>query len=307
MAKDKYKTKLERARERVNSIKFEINLWKKVKLVIEPDGTKKAINGEYRDDPLFPSLHVRGFNELNKCEEEYNLPCYVIISDWSASDWEEEYKETGESPAYSFPSGVENLLFCHINDREIDLKNAEEELIGEIKLAEQRENDKAKYYLIGETLAGKRDEGKDYLFMDAEWTLDEEGLIKKLLNGEDLTKQDFKTFDPGIVEYINTISEVERERAMEIITDQTVTHLLIEWSEKYSEEKTAWDKSPQWFSKLVSVHFTMNGIHKTLYPKDFIFADGQPDDAFIEYIGEKISEDIRKYGGFVTGIDGMMD
>ena len=306
MAEDRDNTGLERAMEIVNCIKFQIDLWKKVELVVEEDGTKRAINGEYRDDPLFPTIRVRGYNEWTKKEEEYYLPCYAILSDWTSRDWEEEYEQTGESPAFSFPEGTRCQISCQINDLEMNLRGAQERLKAEKKLAAQPK-DMAMYYLLGDSLVGKRNEGKDYLFMSADWFLDEEGIMKKLLKGEDITTLTFETFDPEALEMINSIKGIKRKQAMEMITDQTVCYMLTEWSKKFAERKTDWDHSPEWFSKLVSIHFILNGIEKTIYPKDFIFEDGTAADGFIESISEEISEDIRKAGGFVTGVYGMMD
>ena len=306
MARDINQTSLERAEEIVNSIKFQISLWKKVKLAVEEDGTKKVINAEYWDHPLFPSIMVKGYNPYSKTEEEYRLLCYTVISDWSSSDWEKEYEETGYSPAYSFPEEVKGLIFCHISNLEMDLKNAKERLKAEKELASQPK-DTATYYMLGDSLIGKRDKKKDYFFLDAKWIPDEEGFIGKLLNGEDITDFESEWFAPETLEIINSIEVVEREQAMEVITDQTIRHLLMEWSEKFAEQKTDWDKHPQWFSKWVSIDIKLNGIERTLYPKDFVFADGAPADAFIESISDEIREDVRKAGGYVTNISGMID
>ena len=119
-------TDAEKTIRRMNSLRFQISLWEKVKITLEDDGTKKVINAEYKDDPLFPIISVKGYNELNKQEEEYKLPCYAIIDDWSKNDWEEEFKRTGESPAFEFPLGVENLIFCEIANLKAELREIEE-------------------------------------------------------------------------------------------------------------------------------------------------------------------------------------
>ena len=303
---NEYKTRLEEALLTVNCIKFQIDLWEKVKLVVEEDGTKRAINGEYLDDPLFPVLKVKGYNPYTKKEEEHTLRCWAIISDWTMSDWREEYEETGDSPAYLFPEGVEGLLFCAINDLRLSLRSAEERLEA-VKKLESEPKDTATYYLLGETLVGKRNEGKDYLFIDADWIPDEDGIIGKLLKGEDLTKYKLKMFDVETAKEINTIKELSKEEANKPITDQTVEYLLDKWSKEYADAAENWKEFPQWFSKCVDIKFEMNGIRKIIDPKDFRFPNCSCEDAFLENIYEDICKDLKKYGAYGISLDGLPD
>lgn len=271
-------------KESINSTKFEISLWNKVKLVVEKDGTKKAINAEYKDDPLFPVITVSGFNEKNGCEEEYSIPCYAILSDWSYSDWEEEYKETGDSPAYSFPTGVEDAIFCHVNDLRLRLNNLRENLKVEEENAKKLQEISA-YYLLDENVVGKEElSGKAYFFKNTEWLPDEEGFLR---NGSK--------------------KEITEDEAMQLITDQTVDFLMAKWIEKYAADKTMWDISPGWFSKCVSVYFEINGVRRVLDAKDFIFEDGPAKDGFIESIGKEIAADLRACGATVGEIYGLPD
>lgn len=294
---------------RVNSIIFEINLWKKVEISLEEDGTKRIVNAEYKDDPCFPVIRVKGFNELNGFEEEFVIPCYTRYSEDSYDDIREEYERTGNSPAYSFPLGVQDAVFCQIINLQADLREAEEELKAE-KALEKLKNDGSCYYLIGTGLVGKRTvkpKQEDYLFLDGKWKADEDELIESLLNGEDITKKKLKMFFSEMSDMINSISEIEPDRAFEIVADQTVQYLLMLWEKKYRKQKKEWDSNPQWFSKFVSISFTINGVKKGLATKDFPLKKGPSDDAFIEYISDDLKKDIEECGGFFTGMGGMID
>ena len=79
------------------------------------------------------------------------------------------------------------------------------------------------------------------------------------------------------------------------------------WEKKFRKQKEEWDCNPQWFSKLVSIHFTINGVKKSLDTKDFPFKKGPSDDAFIESISSELQKDIEECGGFFTGMGGMID
>ena len=152
--------------ERVNSINFEISLWEKVELSLEKDGTKRIVNAEYEDDPCFPFIRVKGFNELNGFEEVFTISCYTKYYEDTYDDLREEYERTGESPAYSFPLGVENAISCHITNLHAELREAEEAVKAE-KEKEKLRNDGSVYYLIGTGLVGKRavqPKSEDYLY-----------------------------------------------------------------------------------------------------------------------------------------------
>lgn len=97
----------------INSLVFEKELWEKVKLSLAEDGTKIVENAVYEDDPCFPMIHVRGFNELNGEEESSSLYLYCMYED-SRREMREWYEETGQSPAFDFPLGVETAIFTRI-------------------------------------------------------------------------------------------------------------------------------------------------------------------------------------------------
>lgn len=128
MTDEKTKLEIEEYEKAIHDIKFKISLWEKVELGLEPNGIKIVKNADYNDDPLFPEITVRGYDEVNCCEKTYRLPCYVIISDWSSSDWRDEYERTGKTPAYSFPEGVKLAIFAAIANLKADLHDATDNL-----------------------------------------------------------------------------------------------------------------------------------------------------------------------------------
>lgn len=95
-----------------NSIPFELFLWNRVKLVTLTDGSRVFTRARYVEDPLFPELIVRGYNEANDCEEEFSLKCWSKADERSKEEWLEIYKTTGESPAFSF-SDIEQRIRGH--------------------------------------------------------------------------------------------------------------------------------------------------------------------------------------------------
>ena len=145
------------ATQYVNSIIFEISLWEKVKFVDE-DGKKVFLNAEFTNDKLFPVIKVGGYNDLNSCEEEFNIPCYYL-DDMSKSEWEEEYKINGSSPAYTCPE-IEEAIYVHLVNLKADLKEAKERQAAEKENEKQNMEDKGTYYILGNSLVGKRDEEK---------------------------------------------------------------------------------------------------------------------------------------------------
>ena len=113
-----------RATKRVNTVKFAMELWDKVKLVKNKNGESVFTNAEYIDHQYYPCIKVSGYNELNGCDEEFDLPCWYMESDESISD----YIESGESPALSYPEGVYSVVETHKINLHADLKEAEESL-----------------------------------------------------------------------------------------------------------------------------------------------------------------------------------
>ena len=289
MGKGEKRTELEQAIERVNEIKFEMDLWRQVELELTEDGTKKVLNAEYTDDPLFPVLRVHGFNELTKKEQKHTLYCYITISDWSKSDWIEEYEKTGKSPAYSFPDGVREAVYCHIHEMKGTLKNAKARVEAEKAYIEQlREN--AEYYVIGEALLGKRvpEILEDYIFIRGEWEPDTEGLLDNNLPAQGYVKS------------------LPKEEAMKLVAYQTVDFLLDKWSKEYEDDMERWKIAPQWFAKWVDLSFTLNGVEFTIRPEDFRFQSSCPH-AFIENISEDLFKDLKKYGAYAIGMGGFID
>ncbi|MBO4457854.1 MAG: hypothetical protein J5802_09050 [Butyrivibrio sp.] len=299
------------ATERYNSLILEQSLWQKVKIGVAEDGTKIVENATYSDDVLFPVLSVEGFNEANGRNEEFYISCYDLYED-SRSDWKAYYEETGNSCAYSFPDVVKDALFTRLANIQGEIVNARQAIRDEEKaekVNQRIKEDKSSYYLIGTGLIGKRDpkDNSDWLFMDGKWTPDDEKIIEKLLNGEDLTKQSFKTFDPEVVELINDICNLEKAEAMEKITDQTIAFLKFQWADKYADPAKAWAENPKWYAKLVSTSFTMNGIRKELTPSDLDVDAGIEKDGFMESIQRELEQDLRNYGAYDISSFGMMD
>ena len=111
-----------------NSIKFELFLWNRVRVVQLGDGSKVFSRASYVEDELFPELIVRGYNADNDCEEEYSLKCWSMAEQKSKEEWQEEFKRTGNSPAYSF-SEIEQ----RVRGYRMELKNKLEKMEKEEK------------------------------------------------------------------------------------------------------------------------------------------------------------------------------
>ena len=111
-----------------NSIKFELFLWNRVRVVRLGDGSKVFSRARYVEDELFPELIVRGYNSDNDCEEEYSLKCWSMADQKSKEEWQEEFKRTGNSPAYSF-SEIEQ----RVRGYRMELKNKLEKMEKEEK------------------------------------------------------------------------------------------------------------------------------------------------------------------------------
>ncbi len=304
--KKRYEDQLKAIDRKINTIKFANSLWQKVEPVDTNDIQKGFKNADFKYDDLFPEISVSGYNELNGCEESHRIPCYVLLDDMSKSDWREEYKLTGDSPAYSNTAEVMSAVFAETTNLRCDYEDAMEQrraIEAKIKMLE----DSSKYYLLGHSLVGKQDDGNAYLFIGGKWIEDDENVIGKLLIGEDLTKQEFTSFPPESVELINSIVEVDKENAMGIIAKQTLSFLLDKWKEDFEEEKKAWDEIPGFYSKNVSVVLSFYGTEFVLEPEDFLFEKGPYDDSFIEYISRNIREDVKEYGGNVLAFYGDMD
>jgi hypothetical protein len=293
------------ATRKVNSLKFAIELWDKVELVEDENGEEHFINAQYIDDPYRPIIKVSGYNELNGCDEEDEVPCWYMDPDASLSD----YIAAGESPACSYPDEVEHVVFTHRINLKADLREAEEKLKA-AQYEEEHRKDSATYYLLGEVLVGKRvnePQTADYLFVGDSWCSDDEGVIDKLLNGEDLTKQAFESFDQNLAKAMNSITEIDSESAMEIIVEDTYGYLKMIWKDKYAKDKEEWDKDPKWWAKYVSIDFELYGVKKTLYPKDLPFKSGPSLEGFMELISSKLCDDLRERGAFIVATHGMMD
>ena len=90
------------AKQRIASIQLELFLWNRVHLMKLSDGTMTFTRARLTEDPLFPELIVRGYNEANDCEEEFSLKCWSKADERSKEEWMEIYRTTGESPAFSY-------------------------------------------------------------------------------------------------------------------------------------------------------------------------------------------------------------
>lgn len=120
---DKKMTENSSNEKRINSCLFELNLWKKVKISDPESGNMVFDNAEFLEDVLFPRIKVSGINEQNGAFEEYELPCYTIISDISASDWREDYEQTGNSPAVRNPQEVMTYVRTRIINLQSELQS----------------------------------------------------------------------------------------------------------------------------------------------------------------------------------------
>lgn len=112
----------------IRLIELEISLWESVEVYLEADGTKKVKNAMYKDDPLFPLLITKVYDEKEGCDKEFVIYCYALYDDMTRSDWEKEYENTGETPAYTFPDGTKQAISCHIINLQADLTEARENL-----------------------------------------------------------------------------------------------------------------------------------------------------------------------------------
>ena len=88
--------------QKYNSIKFELFLWNRVRVVELSGGEKVFTRAQYVEDELFPELIVHGFNGDNDCEEEFSLKCWSMADTKSKEELRAEFEKTGNSPAYSF-------------------------------------------------------------------------------------------------------------------------------------------------------------------------------------------------------------
>ena len=113
------------AKQKYNSIQYELFLWNRVHLMKLNDGTMMFTRARFVEDALFPELIVRGFNAENDCEEEFSLKCWSKADERSKEEWMELYKTTGESPAYSF-SEIEQRIRGHRMELKILLEQYEE-------------------------------------------------------------------------------------------------------------------------------------------------------------------------------------
>ena len=89
-------------KQNIASIELELFLWNRVHLMKLSDGMMTFTRARLTEDPLFPELIVRGYNEANDCEEEFSLKCWSKADERSKEEWMEIYRTTGESPAFSF-------------------------------------------------------------------------------------------------------------------------------------------------------------------------------------------------------------
>ena len=105
------------------SLEYELFLWSRVRVVELADGSRVFTRARYVEDELFPELIVRGYNPENDCEEEYSLKCWSMADQKTKEEWREEYKKTGNSPAFSF-SEIEQ----RVRGYRMELKNRLEEM-----------------------------------------------------------------------------------------------------------------------------------------------------------------------------------
>ena len=170
---------------------------------------------------------------------------------------------------------------------------------------------KTTYYLIRECLVGKREEedGKytDYLFLNGRWAFDGSMTILKYLMGFDETEPEDSPYAVGNSDIMDEIWEIPKEDAMKIITLQLFGFLKAKWKEELATKKEEWDQNPRWPAKFVKTSFEINGLKLDFYASDLPFEPGPWYEGFFESVQGIIEEDIRAYGGVITGSFGMLD
>ena len=74
-----------------------------------------------------------------------------------------------------------------------------------------------KYYLIWNSVLGKEEDGRYYIFRNGQWTPDKESIIMDRLVGYDPSEPEDSPYKMGNLSIMDEIEEISCERAMELI------------------------------------------------------------------------------------------
>ena len=77
-------------------------------------------------------------------------------------------------------------------------------------------NNKATYYLIWESLVGKQEDGKYYIFRNGQWNPDNESIIRDRLVGYDPSEPPGSPYGFGNGSVMAEMDEIPYEKAIEL-------------------------------------------------------------------------------------------
>ncbi len=75
----------------------------------------------------------------------------------------------------------------------------------------------AVYYLIFDSLVGKREDGRYYLYCNDDWVRDSQSVIMDHLMGYDASEPEGSPYRIGNLSIMDEIEEITAEQAMELI------------------------------------------------------------------------------------------
>ena len=156
--------------------------------------------------------------------------------------------------------------------------------------------EKITYYLIRETLLGKRDQAGDHLYGEGAWKPDVRNVIRDHLIGYDPYEPDDSPYKTGNLSIMDEIEEITEQEAVKLINEQIIDRLKDKWKKEFASRKEKWDKDPGWPAKLVESQFTLNGNRYTIKPNDLGLDDDCWDQGFMETIQGDLSKDLEESG-----------
>ena len=167
---------------------------------------------------------------------------------------------------------------------------------------------KTTYYLVYERLVGKRVEGKgDFILRDGKWQPDTEIIIMDHLHGFDVTEPEDSPYRYGNGSIMREMREISSEEAIRIINDQILERLKSLWTDKFRDQKKAWDKQPGWPAKLVETKFELNGVSYSIGPVDLGFTSDGWNQGFMEKVQDEVKKDLEDYGAINVYNFGFLD
>ena len=162
------------------------------------------------------------------------------------------------------------------------------------------------YCRIREQLLGKKEDGKYFLFLNAKWVPDENHAIMDRLVGSDPSEPEDSPYRFGSGT-VFCLDDVPYEKAMQILSDQTVDFLIEKWKKDLVPEKEAWDRNPEWPAKYVKTRFELNGFQYVILPEHLGLSYNCWDQGFMESFQGRMSEDLEAFGAVNIHAIGFLD